>query len=579
MANSRNMWSRRQFLVTAGGAGVGVAMGAMRVAGADGAPSGVSLRAQTPPPGHYLYLPFEVPTGVNRIDVRATKDNGQAKTGLGLFDQRGAGYQSPGFRGIYGEERAAFHVAADSASEAFLPGTIVPGTWTVIVPVFPGPTAEITVDITFTYGIQAAPLSFEPAPEVVIDQPGWYRGDLHAHTPHSSDAWSSGSALTPADWAQAASDLGLDFVAVTDHNVVSQNLQLLTDSRGTDPLKPVDNVLLLAGEEMTNWFHGHATVSGIDPGDWLDWRQTPLGLPLPSGEPGARISDFLREARELGGFVSAAHPMAAHLAWQFLPEGIVDPAAALPDALEVWTGQWQPDDEAALAAWDDLLRRGVRIAANGGSDMHGLKNTEALLPGTPTTVVYASSLSRSAVLDALRAGRCFVTRTPTGGEIYLEASGPGGQHQIVGGTVRGEPGDRVDVSARVRGGGGMRFSFVVGGVPTAPRLITADDETVTTTLPIGTVGYVRAELRGDIAMFQDPSNVRSSRADMECFTNPIFLEVGEPTGSAAVPAPPPPARAKAVTHRQMLARFGMGPGSGVPTSASRCPACAGHDHG
>ena len=578
------MWSRRQFLVTAGGAGVGVAMGAMRVAGADGAPTGVTFRTQTPPPGHYLYLPFEVPAGVNRIDVRATKDNTQAKTGIGLFDERGAGYQSPGFRGIYGEERAAFHVAADSASEAFLPGTIVPGTWTVIVPVFPGPTAEITVDIGFTYGPQAAPRQFEPAPEVVIDRPGWYRGDLHAHTPHSSDAWSSGSALTPAMWTEAATELGLDFVAVTDHNVVSQNLQLLTDSTGHD-------VLLLAGEEMTNWFHGHATVSGIDPGEWLDWRQTPLGLPLPSGEPGARISDFLRDARELGGFVSAAHPMAAHLAWQFLPEGILDPAAALPDALEVWTGQWQPDDEAALAAWDDLLRRGVRIAANGGSDMHGLNNSEALLPGTPTTVVCASALSRAAVLDALRAGRCFVTRTPTGGEIYLEASGPAGQHEIVGGTVRGESGDRVDLVARVRGGGGMRFSFVVDGIPTAPRLITADDETVTTTVPIGLVGYVRAELRGEVALLQDPSNVRSSRGDMECFTNPIFLEVGEPDdrrpdsgggrgrGRGRRPSPPPPARANAVTHRRMLARFGMGPGSGVPVSASRCAACAGHDHG
>jgi hypothetical protein len=565
------MWSRRQFLVTAGGAGVGVAMGAMRVAGADGAPSGVTFKTQTPPPGHYLYLPFEVPTGVNRIEVAASKASNEAKTGIGLFDHRGAGYQSPGFRGIYGEERAAFHVAADSASEAFLPGTIVPGTWTVIVPVFPGPTTEITVDIRFSYGPQAEPLRFEDAPGMVIGRPGWYRGDLHAHTPHSSDAWSSRSALTPRMWAQAAAEIGLDFVAVTDHNVVAQNLQLRTDSEGLD-------VLLLAGEEMTNWFHGHATVSGIDPGDWLDWRQTPLGLPLPTGEPGARINDFLRDARELGGFVSAAHPMGAHLAWQFLPEGIAD-RSALPDALEVWTGQWQPDDEAALVAWDDLLRRGVRITANGGSDMHGLNNSEALLPGTPTTVVCASSLSRTAILEALRAGRCFITRTPSGGEIYLGASGPSGQHEIVGGTVYGEPGDLVDVSARVRGGGGMRFAFVVDGVPTPPRLITTDDEVVTTSLPVGPGGYVRAELRGDVALLQDPSNVRSSRGDMECFTNPVFLEVGEPPAASGGHAPPPPARPQAVSQRRMLDRFGMGPGSGVPVSAARCAACAGHDHG
>lgn len=565
------MWTRRQFLVTAGGTGVGIAMGAVRVAGADGSPSGMTLQANTPPPGHYLYLPFEVPAGVNRIDIRATKSNPQAKTGLGLFDHRGAGYQSPGFRGIYGEERAEFFVASDAASEAFLPGEIVAGTWTVIVPVFPGPPTEITVEIHFSYGKQRKARKFEPAPDTVIPRPGWYRGDLHAHTPHSSDAWSSGSALTPAMWAQAAAEMGLDFVAVTDHNVVSQNLALRSDSKGLD-------VLLLAGEEMTNWFHGHATVSGIDPGDWLDWRQTPFGSPLPTGEPGARITDFLRDARELGGFVSAAHPLAAHLSWQFLPEGIADPAA-LPDALEVWTGQWQPDTEAALHTWDSLLVQGVRIAANGGSDMHGLNNSEALLPGTPTTVVCASSLSRSAVLDALRAGRCFVNRAPDAGEIYLEATGVDGQDEIVGGTVRGEPGDSVEVTARVRGGAGMRFSFVVDGVPVGAQLVGEDDETVAITLPVGTGGYVRAELRSDIALFQDPSNIRSSRSDMECFTNPIHFEPGEPSRSQGHGVPPPPPRRHAVTQRQMLDRFGMGPGSGVPVSAGRCAACAGHDHG
>lgn len=565
------MWTRRQFLVTAGGAGVGVAMGAVRTAQAGGAPSGVTITAQTGPPGSYLYLPFDVPEGVNRLDVAATKATAEAKTGIGLFDHRGAGYQSPGFRGIYGEERAAFHVASDSASEAFLPGPVVPGTWTVIVPVFPGPPTEVTVDVRFTYGPQRPAPRIEPAPDVVVRRPGWYRGDLHAHTPHSSDAWSSGSALTPRMWAEAAVELGLDFVAVTDHNVVAQNLQLRSDSKGLP-------VLLLAGEEMTNWFHGHATVSGIDPGAWLDWRQTPAGLALPTGEPGARVSDFLRDARALGGFVSAAHPFGLHLSWQFLAEGVADPTA-LPDALEVWTGQWQPDDEAALHAWDSLLAAGHRVVANGGSDMHGLHNSEALLPGTPTTVVCAAALSRTAVLDALRHGRCFVQRAPDAAEIFLSAAGPDGQAEVVGGTVRGGHGDPIEVSARVRGGGGTRLSFVVGGVPTPPTVVGSDDEVVTTTVPVGAAPYVRAELRSDVALFQDPGNVRSSRADMECFTNPIFLEVGEPQPSTMLAVPPPPPRREAVTQRQLLARFGMGPGSGIPVSSSRCAACHGHDHG
>ncbi|HEV2087809.1 MAG TPA: hypothetical protein VGR21_05830 [Cryptosporangiaceae bacterium] len=52
--------------------------------------------------GQYLEMPFQVPAGVNRIDVAVAKSGGDAVTGVGLFDHRGTDYQSAGFRGIYG---------------------------------------------------------------------------------------------------------------------------------------------------------------------------------------------------------------------------------------------------------------------------------------------------------------------------------------------------------------------------------------------------------------------------------------------------------------------------------------------
>src|SRR6185437_16860817 len=107
------------------------------------------------------------------------------------------------------------------------------------------------------------------------------------HTEASSDAWASGSPLTPAGWAEVARSLKLDFLAMTDHNVVSQNWSLGRDGG--------EDVLLLAGEEMTNYLHGHATVSGLDIGHWLDFRQTPFGWRLPRG--GSRIADFVATAR------------------------------------------------------------------------------------------------------------------------------------------------------------------------------------------------------------------------------------------------------------------------------------------
>jgi hypothetical protein len=54
--------------------------------------------------GEYLYLPFRVHQGVHRVAVKLTKCNPETKVGVGLCDRRGPGYESPGFRGVFGEE-------------------------------------------------------------------------------------------------------------------------------------------------------------------------------------------------------------------------------------------------------------------------------------------------------------------------------------------------------------------------------------------------------------------------------------------------------------------------------------------
>lgn len=491
-------------------------------------PRTVVLTATVSGTGSYTRLPFQVPTGTTRIDVRMTKSEPTAALGIGLFDARGDDYQSPGFRGIYGEERSQFFVSTAAASEAFMPGPMPAGQWTVLVPVFRAPIpTRVTVEVTMSFGPQGAPFRPGPKPGVVLDEPGWYRGDLHCHTTASSDAWSSGSAMTPAQWADACRKAGLDFVAMTDHNVVSQNYFLARDA-GVD-------VLLMPGEEMTNWFHGHATVSGIDIGQWLDWRQTPLGLPLPSGH--ARIRDFLRVAEGMGAYVAAAHPAAAHLAWQFTADAETDPASRVA-GWEVWTGPWQPDDEASLATWDHMLGRGWRVNANGGSDLHGVVNDGGTAVGLPTTVVYADRLATRDVVAALKAGRSFITRTPDGVEIYLSAARPG-QAVGVGGTVYGAPGDPVTVTAQVRRGGGMRLVLISGGTPVFTRPLAGDDETVQTVVPIPAAGgYVRAEVRG--IPRPNPVNPKASQGDMEALTNPVRLVVGDPPPGYVAEVPPVP---------------------------------------
>jgi predicted metal-dependent phosphoesterase TrpH len=488
----------------------------------------VVLNATVVATANYAYLPFEVPAGVTRLDVSMTTDRG-AYLGIGLFDARGHDYQSRGFRGVAGAERREFFVALDGGTPGFTPGPIEPGTWTVMIPVFLAvlPT-RVTVRVRMTRGPAVPPLLPEPQQGVVRDAPGWYRGDLHCHTEASTDAWVTGTSMTPAGWADAARAHGLDFLTMTDHNVISQNYALRRDAG--------DGVLLIAGEEMTNYFHGHATVAGIEPGEWLDFRQSPMGLPLPTG--GARISEFLRAARQMGAYVSAAHPLNPTMPWQFLIDGAFDETART-DGFEVWNGPWQVNEEVALRVWDHVLGEGWNIAANGGSDLHATTNIRGYSVGLPTTVVYAEQLSRDAIINAVRRGRSFVTRAPNGVDIYLTARTSNGQETFTGGRIYGDADDEVTVATHLRGGGGMQLRLITEQGKVHEIRLDSDDCIVERPVRIGPRhGFVRAEVRGDA---RPPGVLPVPQLDMEAFTNPIRLVVGDaPAGTQPEFAPPPP---------------------------------------
>lgn len=478
--------------------------------------------------GYYEYVPFEVPSGVNEVAVTLSTSRDDAAVGVGLFDHRGAGYQSSGFRGVYGAERSSFYVRADDASQSFLPRPVDPGTWTVVVPVFEAPVpTEVTVAVTLTFGSPKPRAPAGPTPGIVSPETGWYAGDLHCHTPASSDAWSTGTALTAPEWADACRERGLDFVSLTDHNVVSQNRDL---KRAAANGEHETDVLLVGGEEMTNWFHGHATVTGLDPGEWLDWRQRPLGAELDDHE--ARIQAFIDAVDAAGAYAAVAHPALplGNNDWDFWADAAADPAAR-PHGIEVWNGPWTPEDEAALAEWDRVLGQGWRLTASGGSDTHGTDDpTFGQLPGVPTTYVYAEELSPDGIVTALKRGRAFLTRDPEGPALFLEAEGPD-DRAMVGGEVHGSPVDVVTFSVKVRDGAGMRLRWLRDGEPVAVVPVTSAEATLTLDQPVGTGGYVRVELRGEPSF--NTGRPRTSRGDMAALTNPVFL-VGEFSGDDRV---------------------------------------------
>ncbi len=178
---------------------------------------------------------------------------------------------------------------------------------------------------------------------------------------------------------------------------------------------------------------------------------------------------------------------------------------------------FRPDDQASVAAWDAMNRAGQYLVANGGSDLHGVRNTGGFIAGSPTTVVHADALSKPAVLAALRAGRSFITRRPDGVELYLSGELPG-QRSLPGGTLYGPPTERVGFEVLVRRAG-MRLVVLRDGVPASTTAIESEEQVVAFSSPVGVGGFVRVEVRSAPTFL--PDTPLASTLDMEALTNPI----------------------------------------------------------
>jgi hypothetical protein len=73
------------------------------------------------------------------------------------------------------------------------------------------------------------------------------------------------------------------------------------------------------------------------------------------------------------------------------------------------------DSLAGWRFWAEMLNKGHRLVAIGGSDEHTPDEQRDRQMGRPATVIYAAELSETALLDGLRSGRVNVrARGPQG---------------------------------------------------------------------------------------------------------------------------------------------------------------------
>jgi hypothetical protein len=454
----------------------------------------------------YLYLPFEVPEGTTRIDVRYAYDAGNILD-LGVVDATLGPFPSrQGFRGWSGDARRSFFVARDGATPGYIPGEMPPGTWRVMLGLYrikpEGCAFRVEVMLDRSPRLLVAPA---PAFTTLRSEARWFRGDLHSHT-HHSDARGSLS-----DLVRAAKGRGLDFLAVTDHNTYSHHRFL---AEAGDP-----DLLLLPGQEITTE-RGHANAWGVE--GWVDFRI------LADDD----VSQLVREVQDRGGVFSVNHPKETGPAWHYpIPDGI--------DCLEVWQAPWAYRNWEALARYDALLALGRRLTLVGGSDRHQPgwpdPDPELLWVGTPTTWLYLEELSVPAVLKALREGQAFVTEGPAGPTIDLQVMGTG-----MGGTVRHRAAQPLSATATVKGAAGDALRWVTAAGVMRETAVTG--EIFSDTAELMNIGpFVRLEVidrTRDKAVRQDFAELASlnklppglaleeimARGIVRCLSNPVYVQ-------------------------------------------------------
>lgn len=253
-----------------------------------------------------------------------------------------------------------------------------------------------------------------------------YVGNLHVHTTDSDGHGSH------RDVAEAALLAGLDFVVVTDHNVLDADLegyQFAGDRRvlmlvGQEVhdinRKPERSHLLIygTGEDLSEYAHDPQSL--IDQADQRDGL-TFLAHPVDCSAPRFAESDLSWADWEVRGYTGLE-------LWNFMTE-FKCLLSSWPRALyysyfpgQVATGP----PEALLERWDAQLTAGLRVVVIGGSDAHAIPakagplrrvlfpyrwlftaiNTHVLLP-EPLSGELDSD--RRQLLEAVGAGHCFVS--------------------------------------------------------------------------------------------------------------------------------------------------------------------------
>lgn len=498
----------------------------------------------------YRVLPFEVAAGTTRVEVGYSWSDVSplpstpltpSVIDLGLWDADGY-RRADGFRGWSGSRQGKtskgqepVFVQRDVADRGYSPGPIERGVWWVelgIAAVAPG---GLTYAATVSCSSPATGGAFESDrvdPDFVADPtPGWYAGDFHMHGYHSASSappFDDGDPTDVDSFVDFARDAGLDFFPITEY-VTAQHHDELGPVQRANP-----DVVIWPSREIITYF-GHATVFGETPGV-VDYRH---------GFEDVTLGDIQERSVAAGALFGVAHPTS-------FPEPVFTSFCrgcefnlgdeidwSLVDTIEVLTGPILVDDseaggpggpiqiqnpfvETAIDLWEERLLAGDRITAVSGSDDKAGPDL-----GSSATQVFATALSRPALIEAVQAGRAYVQTRGVADSPTLEmtAADRHGRVALMGETVWA---DQATIDVTVSGADGQflrisRDGDVVDLVPVDGDVFRHRIDATSTdgSGPLGTFWRV------------DTLDQQS----LTTISNPIFLR---PSPDDGVPAPNSP---------------------------------------
>lgn len=233
-----------------------------------------------------------------------------------------------------------------------------------------------------------------------------YKGDMHIHT-HYSDG-----RKTPIQMAVIGKRLGLDFIAITDHNRYKPSLEAIEEAQ-----KIGLNLLLMRGEEVSLRDKcGH--VVAVCTSDWVAEARDDLvnyekerqeiiekelkDVQMLEGLTKEHYSHAvwtINKIREYGGYAVIAHPYWVsgrrfHLDRPVYEQLLKDERY---DGIEVLGDVLFENNILSVARYYDAVAKGRKIPIIGNSDTHDSEHTY----GRYWTVVFAKKLDRTEIWKAI----------------------------------------------------------------------------------------------------------------------------------------------------------------------------------